>query len=166
MNQTENIQLKKMINENNVVDYTEDIRAKKHSSKIHDDVQRLLELKRKYSRIAVNNPEQFDEMCIQQCNFIFTIYTDIFNKVKKEEMNLEILSELLSVLKRIEEGEIDQHEGAFAVGKLLKTMYIDSALLKAEKIDKETGEKIIVVSVPAKQISWKEYKIIHMTPIV
>ena len=38
-------------------------------------------------------------------------------------------------------------------------MYIDSALLKAEKIDKKTGEKIENVNtVQAKKISWKEFK--------
>ncbi len=160
MNNTERIQLQKMINANNVTDYTEEIRAKKHSQKIYTDVTRLLELKTKYEKtLGESNPNKFDDICVAQCSFLFNNYTDIFNKVKKNEMNLNILLKLIEVLKNIEEGNIDQHTGAFEVGKILKAMYIDSALLKAEKIDKKTGEKMEKKETPvAKSISWKEYK--------
>ena len=160
MNNSERIHLDKMINANNVRDCTEDIREKKHSGKIFADVTRLLNLKAKYEKtLGESNPDKFDEMCVAQCSFLFNTYTDIFNKVKKNEMNLDILLKLIEVLKNIEEGLIDQHSGAFEVGKILKAMYIDSALLKAEKIDKKTGEKMLPVdTVEAKKISWKEYK--------
>ena len=64
----------------------------------------------------------------------------------------------LDILQQIEEGQLDQHAGAFEVGKLLKTMYIDSALLKAERIDKKTGEKTTVAKPIEKKITWAEYK--------
>ena len=136
MNKLEKLDLQKMIKANDVVDCTEDIRAKKHSQRIRDDVTKMIDLKKKYARLSKSNPEQFDKMCVSQCNFVFTNYTDIYNKVKKEEINLDTLWQLLNVLKRIEEGDIDQHTGAFEVGKLLKSIYIDGALMKAEKIDK------------------------------
>jgi hypothetical protein len=162
MNNNERLNLQKMIDENNVVDCTNDIREKKHSNKIRADVQTMLTLKKKYGRLALSNPDQFDKMCVSQCNFLFTNYTDIFNRVKKDELNLNILGELLNVLERIEKSQLDQHNAAFQVGKLLKEMYIDSALLKADKIDKKTGKKIEGSGerpIPAKNISWKEYKI-------
>ena len=118
------------------MDCTEDIRTKKHSQRIRDDVTKMIDLKKKYARLSKSNPEQFDKMCVSQCNFIFTNYTDIYNKIKKDEINLDTLWQLLNVLKRIEDGDIDQHTGAFEVGKLLKSIYIDGALMKAEKIDK------------------------------
>ena len=160
MNNSERIHLQKMINANNVQDCTEEIRQKKHSQKIYVDVTRLLQLKTKYEKtLGESNPQKFDEMCVAQCSFLFNNYTDIYNKVKKNEMNLHILLKLIEVLKNIEEGNIDQHTGAFEVGKILKAMYIDSALLKAEKIDKKTGEKLEnVPAVPAKKISWQEFK--------
>jgi hypothetical protein len=161
MDPLEKLNLQKMINTNNVQDCTEEIRAKKHSHLIRDDVTRMMTLKQKYSRLAQSNPTQFDTMCVSQCSFLFNHYTDIFNKVKKDEMNLQTLSQLLDVLKKIEDGELDQHAGAFEVGKLLKSMYIDSALLKAEKIDKKTGKKIEgAASKPKKEknITWAEYK--------
>jgi hypothetical protein len=167
MNNNERLNLQKMIDENNVVDCTNDIREKKHSSKIRADVQTMLTLKKKYARLALSNPDQFDKMCVSQCNFIFTNYTDIFNRVKKDELNLNILGELLNVLERIEKSQLDQHNAAFQVGKLLKEMYIDSALLKADKIDKKTGKKIEGSGervIPAKNISWKEFKIRENLP--
>jgi hypothetical protein len=153
------LQLQKMIDANSVVDCTPDIREKKHSRPIRDDVARLLELKHKYSRLSQSNPDQFDKMCVSQCGFLFNNYTDIFNKVKKDEMNLNILSELLDVLKKIEDGKFDQHTGAYEVGKLLKEMYIDSALMKSEKLDSKNGTKTTTTSRPKpKKISWKDYK--------
>ena len=152
------LNLNKMINANNVEDCTEEIRSKKHSQLIRDDVTCLMTLKKKYSRLAQSNPVQFDSMCVSQCSFLFNNYMDIFNKVKKDEMNMQILHQLLDVLKQIEDGKLDQHAGAFEVGKLLKAMYIDSALLKADKIDKKTGKKIAASKPTEKKISWAEYK--------
>jgi len=99
-------------------------------------------------------------MCVEKCQFIFNHYTDIFNKVKKDEIDLNILLRLLNVLHSIEEGELDQHEGSFEVGKLLKKIYIDSALKKADKLngaitDGEGGNE---VSKPVENISWHDFK--------
>lgn len=158
MDTLDKLNLNKMIDANNVQDCTDDIRTKKHSKLIKDDVTRLVALKQKYSRLAQSNPNQFDTMCVSQCSFLFNHYMDIFNKIKKDELNLQILYQLLEVLKQIEEGKLDQHAGAFEVGKLLKTMYIDSALIKAERIDKKTGEKKVVAKKKEKKITWAEYK--------
>ena len=122
MDDIDRIQLNKMISANNVEDCTEQIRSKKHSKKIRDDVTKMLELKKKYVRLSKSNPEQFDAMLVSQCNFLFNYYTDIYNKVKKEEISLAILWELLNVLEKIENCELDQHSGAYEVGNLLKKM--------------------------------------------
>lgn len=161
MDPLDKLNLHKMINANNVQDCTEEIRTKKHSQLIRDDVTRLIMLKNKYNRLIQTNPNQFDTMCVSQCSFLFNNYTDIFNKVKKDELNLRILNQLLDVLKQIEDSKLDQHTGAFEVGKLLKSMYIDSALIKAEKLDKKTGKKMDgEANKPKKEknITWAEYK--------
>lgn len=156
MNQTERIQLKKMINDNNVEDMTNDIREKKHSEKIRTDVTRMIELKKKYPRLEKTNPEQFDSMVTSQCSFLFNNYTDIFNRVKKNEINLDTLWQLLNILRRIEDGDVDQHTGSFEVGKLLKKIYIDSAIMKENKIQAKNKKN---KKPPAKKkISWEEYK--------
>ena len=162
MDPLDKLNLSKMINANNVQDCTGEIREKKHSQLIRDDVTRLMTLKQKYSRLAQSNPLQFDTMCVSQCSFLFNHYMDIFNKVKKDEMNLQTLHQLLDVLKQIEDGILDQHAGAFEVGKLLKSIYIDGALLKAEKIDKKTGKKMEGAAAnpkKEKKLTWAEYKV-------
>ena len=158
MDNLDKLQLNKMIDVNNVEDCTSEIRKKKHSDLIRNDVSCLLNLKSKYSRLAQSNPSQFDAMCVSQCSFIFNNYTDIFNKVKKDEIDLNILVRLLNVLHSIEEGQVDQHEGSFEVGKLLKQIYIDSALKKADKLDEKYSDKKGERKKPEEKISWKQFK--------
>jgi hypothetical protein len=155
MDQTDRLNLKKMIQTNEVEDCTNEIRTKKHSQSIKKDVLHLLLLKKEYGHLDY---DKFDEMVVSQCNFLFMNYTDIFNKVKKDEINLETLFEFLNILKAIEDGKLDQHEGAFEVGKILKKMYIDSAIMKSEKLDKETGEMVVKPIAVAKNVSWNQFK--------
>lgn len=158
MNQSERIQLKKMINDNNVEDMTNDIREKKHSEKIRTDVTRMIDLKKKYPRLEKTNPEQFDSMVTSQCSFLFNNYTDIFNRVKKNEINLDTLWQLLNILRRIEDGDVDQHTGSFEVGKLLKKIYIDSAIMKENNAQAKNKNKKNKKPPAKKKISWEEYK--------
>ena len=56
---------------------------------------------------------------------------------------------------------MDQHEASFTVGKYLKELYVDSALKRAEKIDKKTEEELKrgrEEKVEEIKITWKEYK--------
>ena len=159
MNETESLQLKKMISENQVEDQTNDIREKKHSEKIRTDVTRMIELKKKYPRLEKTNSEQFDIMLTTQCSFLFNNYTDIFNKVKKNEINLDTLWQLLNILRRIEDGTVDQHVGSYEVGKLLKKIYIDSAITKDDNMRAKNKQKNKQKNKPdKKKISWDEYK--------
>ena len=156
MDQTDRLNLQKMIKANDVEDCTESIRANRHSRLIKSDIQDMLFLKNKYSRLLESNPAQFDAMCVSKCQFLFNNYTDIFNKVKRDEIDLTIFANFLEVLRKIEDSEIDQHEGAFIVGKLLKEIYIDSALKKSEKLDKH--QKKINPAKKGKKISYSDFK--------
>lgn len=155
MNDFERLNLQKMIQANDAENNTNLIRSLKHSKKILDDVNSLITLKKTHSQFSKTNPDEFDSLCVQTAQFLFNNYTDIFNKVKKDEIDLNILLRLLNVLHAIEEGAVDQHEGSFEVGKLLKEIYIDSALRKAEKLD-STNIKPEVMSI--ENISWHEFK--------
>ena len=62
----------------------------------------------------------------KKCNFLYT-YTNIFNKLVKDELDLTILNKFLVILHRIEEGEMNQHEGS-VMGSNIKELSIDSAL--------------------------------------
>jgi hypothetical protein len=66
---------------------------------------------------------------------------------------------LLNLLHAIEEGALDQHEGSFEVGKLLKEIYIDSALRKAEKLNGDASTDAGTEKArPVENISWRDFK--------
>lgn len=161
MNDNERLNLQKMIKENDVVNTTDLMRDLKHSKKILEEVDLLLKLKREQPSMAKSNPEEFSELCVNNCQFLFNYYTDIFNKVIKDEIDLNILLRLINVLHSIEEGDQDQHEGSFEVGKLLKQIYIDSALRKADKLNGTVGTDASgndEETMPVENISWHEFK--------
>lgn len=159
MNSHERIQLDKMIKEHDVVDNTKLLRQLKHSVKIYEDVNKMLNLKKTHKKIAKEDPKLFDEICSTNCSFLFNTYTEIYNKVLKDEIDLDILLNLINTLKHIEEGNLDQHEGSFEVGKLLKQIYIDSALKKEENLNKvEELNSVETEKVQPINISWNEYK--------
>jgi hypothetical protein len=101
--------------------------------------------------------EKIYNECVNECNFLFTYYTDIFNKIRKNEIDINILNKFLDVLRKIEDGELDQHEGSFMVGSLLKELYVDSALKKAEKLD-EKSEKAPEPKRAEVKVSWSQFK--------
>ena len=163
LSDSERVHLDKMIRVNEAEDHTDKIRELKHSKKIFDDVNELIRIKKEWGRKAFEaaHENDFDKECETKCKFLFDKYTDIYNKVKKDEMNMDILLQLINVLHYIEDGAVDQHEGSVMVGKLLKQIYIDGAVMKGEKLDaqsKSNDEADSVEVRKAKPISWAEYK--------
>jgi hypothetical protein len=149
------LQLQQMIKTNNVSDQTQLIRNLKHSSILRSDIQNLMLLKNKYS----NDPDTLNYEGVSECNFLWTYYTDLYNKIRKDEIDIKILFQFIDVLEKIEKGELDQHEGSFEVGTLLKKIYVDSALKKAEKLNNEndTNNENQFIK-PQVEISWKQFK--------
>jgi hypothetical protein len=154
MDNNQRLHLQKMISTNNVENNTDLIRQLKHSHILREDVNNLVMLKSKY----INEPDKIHLEGMTECNFLFTYYTDIYNKIRKDEIDLKILFNALDVLRDIEDGKLDQHEGAFEFGNLLKKIYVDSALKKAEKLNAETGEKEPQYKGPQVNVSWSQFK--------
>ena len=154
MDSDQRLHLQKMITANNVDDNTTTIRQLKHSHKLREDVNNLIMLKVQYQ----NDPDTLHLEGMTECNFLFTYYTDIYNKIRKDEIDLKILFRSFDVLRDIEDGKIDQHEGAYEFGMLLKKIYVDSALKKAEKLNATTGEKEPEYKGPQVDVSWKQFK--------
>jgi hypothetical protein len=155
MDENQRLQLQNMIKANNIEDQTGFIRNLKHSQIIRNDVNNMILIKAKFR----DNESKIHEECINECNFLFTYYTDIYNKIRKDEIDIQILNKFLDVLKRIEDGELDQHEGSFLVGSILKELYVDSALKKADKLN-VAGEPKPEPKKPEKTVSWKQFKAI------
>ena len=153
----ERLQLKKMVAEMGSVDNSETIRKLKHSVLIRDDVRKLDTFKTQHNELKNNNFEEYRIMCINECNFLYTNYSDIFNSAVKGELDLTIMTKLLTVLKLIEDNKVDQNEGSVMVGKILKELYIDTAIKRSDNLDKK-HEAESVEENTGKQLSWKEYK--------
>ena len=97
MDDNQRLHLQKMIAANNVEDTTDLIRQLKHSIVLRENVNKLLSLKTQYN----NDPDSLQIESMLQCNFLFTYYTDIYNKIKKDELDITILFQALDVLEKI-----------------------------------------------------------------
>lgn len=151
MDEKMRLNLKKMINEYNPEQTTDKIRTLKHSQKIREEVGNMILFQKKYSRLEKS--KQYKMLAQKHCPFLYNNYTNIFNRLLKKELNMQILDKFLVILKQIEDGDIDQHEGSYIVGSLLKELYIDSALRQ----DKG-GKKSTKMRKPVNNVSWKEWK--------
>ena len=66
MNPQERLQLDKMIKENNVKDFTNDIRKKKHSHPLEADLNTFLEFNKRNIKLNINNPDEFERILISK----------------------------------------------------------------------------------------------------
>ena len=147
------LNLQRMMKENDVEETTDNIRALKHSKLIRQDVKHMKQLKKKYKRIS---HDQFKQIATTQCNFLFNNYTNIFNRLVADELDYGIMAQFLDVLEEIENGKLDQHEGSYQIGLVLKKMYVDSALKREERFN-DDGKKVAFAK-PVNKVSWEQFK--------
>jgi hypothetical protein len=156
MNNEEKRQLDQMIQANNTVDNTSGIRNERKSKKIRDCVAIIQNIKRKH-----NNTRDFkilDKECMPKCNYLFTNFPNIYNKLLKYQIDVKILYMFLDELESIENGEKNQHEASFEIGKLLKTMYIDPRIGEESKKPTESKREREKNINKVKNMSWADYK--------
>ncbi len=149
MNETDRLNLKRMIGQSDCDDNTDAIRKLKHSKLIRADLNAFAKLKR----------GQGEDFYKGKCSFLHTNYTDIFNRLIKDELDLKIFDRLLDALGKIEDGKVDQHEGSVVVGTILKELYIDSALKHGNNLADTNSE--VPVYAESKTISWKQFKVLN-----
>jgi hypothetical protein len=155
----ERLDLKKLLKESDAQDNTEYIRRVKHSVKIRDDIRKLDRLKKTEAPLYVADLERFTDIAKNTAPFLHENYPDLFKKMIAEELDLAIMSRLLAVLKLIEEGKTDQHEGSVMVGKILKELYVDSTLKKCKKMDEaQDAEDTVEPKVEGKPVTWKQWR--------
>lgn len=164
MNVDERLNLKKMLSQSQeYVDHTEEIRRLKHSGLLLDSMRDIEKLKRANATLRIEDSVAFNELCKSTAPLMFSLYTDLFNKLVKDELNLVIMIKLIRILELIEQGHVDQNEGSVMVGKILKELYVDSAVRMGDNIDKlhEDADAAKYVAKeprePAKQITWKQW---------
>jgi hypothetical protein len=143
----------------NYIDQTDLIRELKHSSILNTEIDAMLKVKKSFDINISEDLEKARMECAIAANFLFTYYTDIFNRILKDTINVDILRKFIHVLKQIEEGSVDQNDASVYIGTVLKELYIDSNLKISEKLDaasaqNESNKQPIV----EQNISWKEFK--------
>jgi hypothetical protein len=156
------LNLQNMVKSYGADDNTKKIRELKHSRKIKENVEIFINLKRKYKRMYLNDKKGFDKIASSHCNFLWVNYTNIYNRLLKDELDFKILLTFIDKLKEIEDGEVDQHEASVDIGKILKQMYIDSALKREKKFEeveiKKGNKKKVKEKKPVRNISWAKFK--------
>ena len=158
MEESHRLNLEQMINETDAEDNTEQIKKLKHSIKIREDVKVFVKLNKKYKRMRNDNKKMYMQIMMKNCNFLWTNYTNIFNRLIKDELDMNILYNFINTLSLVEDGELSQHEASVKIGQLLKELYIDSAVKRQDKIDKRNDKGKEKTIKPMKNISWKDYK--------
>ena len=158
LNDNERLHLDKMIKEYGADDNTTRIRTLKHSGLIKENVEILLNLKRKYPRMQITDKDKFEKLVISHCNFLWNNYTNIFNRVLKDEMDINILYAFIEKLREIEDGETDQHEASVDIGKILKKLYIDSALKREKKYETNKDGTKKKERKPRNNMTWVDFK--------
>ena len=146
MNDSDRLNLKRMIGQTDCDDNTEIIRKLRHSSLIYKDLETFNKLR---CKSAVNDIDLYKD----RCAFLYNNYMDIFNRLVKDELDIAIFKRLLVALRQIEDGEVDQHEGSVTVGTILKELYIDSALKHSNNMPDSQ-----ITYIKSKSISWKQFK--------
>ena len=152
MDDQQRLKLQEIITKNNVQDNTEKIRRLKHSDLIRKDVAKLRNVKR---NMNTKDFKKLDKECLRHCSFLFRHYPNIYNKLLKDEINLQILYKFLDALKSIENGTRDQHEASYEIGMLLRKIYVEKKVDIHNDPKKPKKNKSRQVS---KNISYDEFK--------
>ena len=131
MDDTQRLKLQDLIKENNVQDNTDNIRTLKHSKLIRADVDKIIKI---INNSTSDDFKILDNACLPYCSFLFTNYTNIYNKLLKKQIDLDTLNRFLNCLKSIEDGLQTQHEASYEIGTLLKALYIDTKIYDEPKM--------------------------------
>jgi hypothetical protein len=154
---TQGLNMKSLMESDDYVNNTDQIRSLKHSEEILADIGRICELKKAHPNMKIVEEEKFSNLCQGACPFLYNNYTDIFNKVLNDELDLKMMVNFIQILKQIEEGQIDQYDASVKVGTILKEMYVDSAMRRGDNLDKKSAGDAPVFVEPVK-MSWADFK--------
>lgn len=132
-------------------DHTFKIRENQHSGEIRRCIQHIAEYKRQHPTLLKENKTQFEEEVLKEASFLFYHYMPIYNLVLKQD-DLTVLTALIDVLEKIEQGKYDESEGSYIVGTLLKEIYIDTVLRETSSAPSAPPRA------QGKVITWGEYK--------
>jgi len=147
--------------ESGYVDNTAQIRRLKHSARILDDVRAFAVFKQDHPELKASEAGDPDAFAIQAgevCAFMRDNYPDLLRRMIRDEIDYQLLLRVIQVLRRIEDGLVDQNEGSVEVGKILKEMYVDSALRRSQQLDEKYAAEKPVIYDGKPNCSWRDFK--------
>jgi len=97
MNDSQRIKLQEMIDVNDTINHTEEIRQLNHSSLIRKDVVKIQQTKRK---LKTTHYKTLDNVLQSECFFLFQNYTLIYNKLLKNDLDVTIFIYLLRCIRK------------------------------------------------------------------
>lgn len=140
MNEDEKQILNEMIDKNNTIDNTDTIREKKISKILRKEIAFVKNIKSQHL-----DRKRIDAETQKNCPTLINNYDNIYTKLLENKINYNILYKFLNELEKIENGELNQHEASYNIGKLLKNIYIDP------EINSKSSKTV------SKKITYKEY---------
>jgi len=156
MDPSDRLDLKKLMKagEHDYVDNTDGIRRLKHSDLIAGDMKKMEDLKISEALMRKNSPEEFSQLCEKKCSFLYNAYTDIYIRLFKDQLDVNLMLEALRTLKQVEMGKINQQEGSILMGKLFYKVFVSSAI-KHEESTKDVPAPSLE---KGDKMTWREYK--------
>ena len=151
------LNMKALMESDDYVDNTAKIRELKHSELILADIAKICEIKKTHQHMRMVEEDKFNNFCMTSAPLLYNSYTDIFNKVMKNEINMDLMVKFIYILKQIEDGQLDQYDASVQVGTVLREMYVDSAMRRADKLDQEHASEQTQFVEPVK-MTWAEFK--------
>jgi hypothetical protein len=174
LNPNERLDLKQLMrqNESDYKDNTDGIRRLKHSDLILADIRTMELLKKENAVMRENNPDEFSQLCQRKCSFLQNSYMDIYNRLYKDTLDVALMTEALATLKKIENGDINQHEGSVQMGQLFYKVFVSSAVQVKEDYERnELASASEALAESNKEddstnkgenIGWREFKMQHL----
>ena len=120
-NQKEKNLLDDIIKEHKIEDNTSYVVNNKKASIIRKEFYALLKIKQVHGHEKMN-------LSKIQAPYLYKNYKAIFDKIIKEDFNVELFKDLIDILEKIENKRIDLNEGSFIFGKKLKNIFVDKCI--------------------------------------
>ena len=115
--------LNDIIKEHNIENKTDYVVNNKKASIIRKEFNSLVKIKNIHGHNKLN-------LSKVQAPYMYKNYKSIFDKIIKEDFNIELFKDLIDILEKIENKKIDLHEGSFLFGKKLKSIFVDNYIYK------------------------------------
>ena len=136
-NENEKNLLNDIIKEHNIENKTDYVVNNKKANIIRREFDALIKIKNNFGHEKIN-------MSKKQAPYMYKNYKSIFDKIIKEDFNIELFKELIDILGKIENKKIDLHEGSFIFGKKLKAAFVDNYIYKdfSNNLDKDLSNNL------------------------